>query len=767
MEGQDEQQQLFEMPSDSGSEHDYSYEESVVHGRCKYCYRVEDVQSDLLYLSCQRCLREGCQACLPLTVPDWGSYVYLCMNCYIELQDKRQAEEEEEQGDIGSLWDEAFKDDELPQLEEDSDYEREEESDKDPQAAESDSESDGVYDETLYEQQLESARADSFVMPLPWESGWLSVVMGDRQVQDLLPIPGTVPIPALPQSLASVQSFTTPPTANKNRIFKKRRVEFAKEIRQDRQAAIRLCVSLLLQAPGTSVIAKQIEGLSEEQSMQTVADTLEDKSTGTIKSRTYSLSQFVRWMSSCGKGVAFPVKEADVYEYVVFLRFSGAPPTRATRFRQALAFGKFVLGIQMEDDVLTSRRSAGAALASFRRKGLLKQRSPLTKLMVELLERAVVMGSDLQEVVFVGHCLFTLHVRCRYSDMMWVSIEPQIEGPYLEAATHKHKTSNLQGRQNKWLPLAGLAEGVSGLPWAASWLKARQASGLVAGENKPFLPAPLADGSWSDAKLTLGEATLWLREIFVRGGFVPSALIDLGTHSLKCTLLSWLAKSGTDHEARRLLGGHISKADGSMIAYSRDGLAGPLLKLLILIEQVRSGDFDPDMNRAGRWKHMRDSEAAEVESYDDGFVKDDSSLPCDFNFVAPQPKRMARILSETFSDVSSSSGSEERDDSSDEAAFDKAANTVLSFEQVADVFKAAGWKKRAAASDVDPNVLWKHAIRHTFHLGKMSDCSRTGCGRLLEEKYIMCHEFPNMLWPRCSGCFGNDKPEESGGNAKT
>eukprot|EP00971_Amphidinium_carterae_P228622 4534777-Amphidinium_carterae.1 len=49
-----------------------------------------------------------------------------------------------------------------------------------------------------------------------------------------------------------------------------------------------------------------------------------------------------------------------------------------------------------------------------------------------------------------------------------------------------------------------------------------------------------------------------------------------GTHSCKRTLLHWAALDGLPLDVRRLLGGHVLKSDGSLLAYSVEGMSAPL-----------------------------------------------------------------------------------------------------------------------------------------------------------------------------------------------
>jgi hypothetical protein len=72
--------------------------------------------------------------------------------------------------------------------------------------------------------------------------------------------------------------------------------------------------------------------------------------------------------------------------------------------------------------------------------------------------------------------------------------------------------------------------------------------------------------------LDSSQATVWLREIFskLRPG---SPVSDLGTHSLKATVLSWMSKCCCSESLRRLAGYHVDPNSKSALEYSRDGQA--------------------------------------------------------------------------------------------------------------------------------------------------------------------------------------------------
>eukprot|EP00969_Alexandrium_andersonii_P053180 2337087-Alexandrium_andersonii.AAC.1 len=82
------------------------------------------------------------------------------------------------------------------------------------------------------------------------------------------------------------------------------------------------------------------------------------------------------------------------------------------------------------------------------------------------------------------------------------------------------------------------------------------------------MAAPLAGGGWSQRPMTSTEGGLWLREILSKHGVDPVELANVGSHSLKCTLLSWAAKAGMRPSERRVLGYHSKPGDRSVLELS-------------------------------------------------------------------------------------------------------------------------------------------------------------------------------------------------------
>ena len=97
-----------------------------------------------------------------------------------------------------------------------------------------------------------------------------------------------------------------------------------------------------------------------------------------------------------------------------------------------------------------------------------------------------------------------------------------------------------------------------------------------------------------------GQATTWLRELL--RDFQPAPqLTDLGTHSLKATVLSMMAKAGCDGDLRRLAGYHVDPGAKMALEYSRDAQAPVLHAIEAIGFALQHGLFDPDVSRTKRW----------------------------------------------------------------------------------------------------------------------------------------------------------------------
>ena len=225
------------------------------------------------------------------------------------------------------------------------------------------------------------------------------------------------------------------------------------------------------------------------------------------------------------------------------------------------------------------------------------------------------------------------------------------------------------------------------------------------------MPSPSSSGTWTRARLSLYDATVALRQMLAGcRGCGPE--VNLGVHSAKATVLSWCAKAGLSVVTRKFLGGHAQGADDSVLSYSRDALAGPLMELKTLLGQIRDGVFLPDEDRSGRW-----------------------AVPM---LVPLEVQAAAESGAEESSGSSSSSSSTDSEEEGQQATVE--VDQLVSQE----------------ARQHRPPVrgrLWKHAARGTYHFQTDVEGRKFDCGRRITEAFQSCPTRPKNLVPRCGMCF--------------
>ena len=328
------------------------------------------------------------------------------------------------------------------------------------------------------------------------------------------------------------------------------------------------------------------------------------KATETLRKRAGSLRAFSSWFRSAGFVKTPPFHESVMFAYFGFLIEERAAPSRGLSVRQLLGFMGGVFGYEVSE-ALSSARVKGLSTRLRERRGILCQQSPLSVRMVRVLEETVLSEGPDEDKAIAGLALFGLFARCRVGDLRRCEVEPVMDlapdasSGFAETMLDKHRTARPGHRQ--LLPAVAPAFGVLGRDWASPWLAARKRLGLCARSSGTLVQAPLIGGGWSEAPLRTVEFAGMMRGILIRAGIPQSALVRVGSQSLKVTTLSWAARHGFDRETRRMLGYHLKPGDRSMEAYSRDTQAGPLRKLSALIRDVAAGRFDPDATRSGQF----------------------------------------------------------------------------------------------------------------------------------------------------------------------
>ena len=354
-----------------------------------------------------------------------------------------------------------------------------------------------------------------------------------------------------------------------------------------------------------TMVGKQIEdamrGVPHAGSVeQIISDALSGKSVSTLRSRSSSLLAFARWKKGLfERDNLFPMTELEAYSYVKELRELNAPRSKASRFLEAVAFAHHLLGAEVGNTLISSRVKGAITIPVV----IPRKKLPLTVAQVRFLEQMAMDGQG-QEAIFCGYVCMILHMRLRWSDGQYCQREPVVDlhngKGFLECELYHHKNAGRQKHAKRLLPGACNIPGLSGEDWASPWLQGRLLQGLRAGPGIPTMPAPLSGGGWALLPLEPSQATTWLREII--RSFEPLPMpSDIGTHSLKATWLSMLAKAGCDGDLRRLAGYHTDPGAKMALEYSRDAQAPVLLAMEAVGAAITHGLFDPDTSRARRW----------------------------------------------------------------------------------------------------------------------------------------------------------------------
>ena len=176
---------------------------------------------------------------------------------------------------------------------------------------------------------------------------------------------------------------------------------------------------------------------------------------------------------------------------------------------------------------------------------------------------------------------------------------------YIESEVARSKTSFSVERKVRLLPMTAAIQGVGLEPWGSAWKQVIDEAGIEVGAGKPLLPGRTPEG-WHSLPLSAEAGTAWLRVLLQSDESFDKRRFDhLGTHSCKCTCLSWLAKFGTDADVRRLMGYHVADRMSTMMIYGRDNTSAGLRILDGIINSIRTGGFVPDANRAGMFSGCR------------------------------------------------------------------------------------------------------------------------------------------------------------------
>ena len=509
-----------------------------------------------------------------------------------------------------------------------------------------------------------------------------------------------------------------------------------------RVAAIRKWAGVIMKYLSSFEIGRQWDRLSPMG--QALGDGLKHifagKATGTLHSRASPILRYVMWCDSKGR-LAFPFEEATVYQFMCE-HSETAAPTFLRSFLVAIRFSYYVLGATGGESVLASKRIEGCAREAYLKKRRTLQKDPLTVRMVEHLERVVITDRYMdRDRVAAGCFLLCVFFRARFSDMIHlqdlildeVIVDGSPQG-YIEGKVGRTKSAYTTEMKTRYLPMVAPRYGVTGVDWFTAWREVCVRSGKPRGTGVPMLPFPTS-GGWSRSPVGAGEGADWLRQLLKVSGIPPGDLGNIGTHSLKATTLSWMAKFGAPVDVRQHLGYHMASSEKMVLLYSRDASAGPIRQLEECISCVRDHSFLPDATRSGYFPHRGQPPVVEGDALD-GHPELDASVY----------------------DGAAISDSEDSQD--DEHGHEEQQKNEEAMDHVLGTWHEHATPESLGVSEDAP--LYRNRFTRYIHVLSEESGAKFRCGREVNDKYEEMEQRPRFMTPQCSQCFRSSRSRPAG-----
>ncbi|CAE6946874.1 SLC24A2 [Symbiodinium sp. CCMP2592] len=487
-------------------------------------------------------------------------------------------------------------------------------------------------------------------------------------------------------------------------------------------AGIRKWGVIIMHSPLSFDIGRRLRGEQrlEPLILESLGHIFAGKAAGTLHQRAGPMLRYIRWSVQADMD-PFPLEEGQVYEFCKGCEFSSAP-TFLKSFIVSISFAVHVLGVTGGADCLISGRVIGIARLTYLAKRKKTRRPPLTVAMVAFLENLVCDPTARAiDRICAGFFLCLVFMRARFSDGMNLG-NLQLDTPsglatevagYLEGEVLRSKTSFTTERKTMLLPMVCPRLGVTGLDWAGVWMKLREVHKMPTGSGVPLLPGTGASGEWLLVPPSATVAASWLKGILSKGGFDHGALAKLGTHSCKCTTLSWCGKFGIDQAVRRTLGYHTDRAAAMVILYSRDEISSAVRALERVLVEIREDRFRPDATRSGHFPCEVAAPSAETEGD-----------PPDY---------------ESNGGVSESEDSQDEEDNvGDLGAEERALEEI-----------GAPWRPQGAASD---RRMFRHKLSRIIHFVADEAGATFACGTKISSNYVEMDSGVSFLHPLCKKC---------------
>ena len=512
--------------------------------------------------------------------------------------------------------------------------------------------------------------------------------------------------------------------------FKRRKVEdnsrnWSDALSESRKLALLKWMRIVQREPMAFSFCRQFAisseaGLAGNSLDKSLKDLLSTKATATLNTRSGPVMRYIRFCDQFGIR-PFPYTEASLYAFLEVVGES-ASPSFGRSFLCSVAFCIHVIGMPTSVCVM-SQRVSGLAAKYFMNKRKLRQKPPLLTEHVMFLEEIVLglRNKGAVDRVAAGFFCFLVYARARFSDgqasgnlTLDIASGDSPVG-YIQADITRSKSSMSLERKTRFLPIVAPIRGLHKQPWATAWWDAIAESGLPIGAGKPLLPSPGFETGWGQVPLTAEAAASWLRALLVGCGVDRAVVMEYGTHSCKATALSWCSKAGLDRTTRATLGYHQKGRNGTELIYGRDNIAAPLRELERVIRAIRTGRFDPDDTRSGRWKPDRSERPSSVPG-----------------------ERVYEVLTSSSEDSAD-------EDMPEHEEIEVAADHVVGM-------------LRENAANLEAEELWilfRHGLSRVLHRVQDESGDRFKCGREVSRAYDRLDKVPLVLQPQCKQCFGS------------
>ena len=457
-----------------------------------------------------------------------------------------------------------------------------------------------------------------------------------------------------------------------------------------------------------------------------LGDVFRGKAPSTLTKRANSMKFLCEQLELVGH--EFPCTEPALYGILCKLRQQGFPASKSKGILEAIAFVRYCMGVTECDVLLKGRRCWGASTTDTPTQK--RQASPLRVSELVKLHNILEFGHEVWDRMFCGAVLFVTYSRARWSDAQHSSrLTFDRDGDtvcYVEALTGLHKTARALQHRHQFLPLVAPAVGVTEQNWGVLWENVRKELAISFEDGFPLMPAPLETGLPGKRALDSEEAGRWLRALLELSDHDVSER-KVSSHSLKCTMLSFLAKRGVDMPDRLLLGYHTSPFTMGL-TYSRDGMARPLQILGEMLSEIREGTYMPDCTRSGRLVKKADTGgglAVSLESTQDATkieISDDEGELNVWELIQTAARaEPAKALPEVIP--------ENCETEINDACTETSSSDVSETEEADTSFEDTGRKTFEPPTAPEGFTMWQHTKSKILHLVNYKTPGIFECGR--------------------------------------